>query len=179
MLTLWTDHGVGPFPLDYNYMILPNASLESMPALMKQYSEEQVFSCMSTNNLFHGTMWPSLKRASFVLWDHITTTFSCKSSFFAINVQLSDAGAYIFSETATDFTVTASHPMRMNGTVKVTVDRVGYGEGCALSSDIDATTSNVVLTLPASSQLVGASVNITCKKQSVIELKTKFNFFHK
>ena len=105
MLTIWIDHGLGPYTLDYNYMILPNVSLESMPALIKQYDEEQVFSCISTNNLFHGTMWPSLKRASFVLWDNITTTFSCKSPLFEINIELSDAGAYLFSETETDFTI--------------------------------------------------------------------------
>jgi chondroitin AC lyase len=110
VITIWINHGLGPYTLDYNYMILPNVSLESIPAVIKQYDEEQVFSCISTNNHFHGTMWPSLKRASFVLWDSITTTFSCKSPLFEINIELSDAGAYLFSETATDFTVTASHP---------------------------------------------------------------------
>lgn len=62
-------------------------------------------------------MWPTLKRASFVLWDNITTTFSCRSSLFNLNVTLSNAGAYLFSENATDFTVTASHPMRVNHAV--------------------------------------------------------------
>jgi chondroitin AC lyase len=177
MITLWINHGIGPYTLDYNYLILPNVSRESIPALIKQYDEEQVFSCISTNNLFHGTMWPSLKRASFVLWDNITTTFSCQSPLFEITVQLSGAGAYLFSETATDFTVTASHPMRVNGTVKVTVDRVGYGDGCTTSSDVAATTTNMLLALPSSSQLLGASVNITCKKQNNSRLKTNFIVF--
>ena len=167
MLTLCIDHGVGSFNLDYNYMILPNVSLESMPSLIKQYSEEQVFSCMSNNNLFHGTMWPSLKRASFVLWDNITTAFLCKSPLFDINVQVSDAGAYLFSETDTNFTLTVSHPMRVNGTMKVAVDRVGYGEGCTVSSNMNATATNLILTLPVSPQLLGESVNITCKKQNI------------
>ena len=35
----------------------------------------------------------------------------------------------------TDFTVTVSHPTRVNGTVTITVDRVGFGEGCAALSD--------------------------------------------
>ena len=26
MLTIWIDHGLGPYTLDYNYMILPNVS---------------------------------------------------------------------------------------------------------------------------------------------------------
>jgi hypothetical protein len=169
-LTIWIDHGRGPYTLDYNYMILPNVSLESMPKVIQQYDEEQIFSCISTNNLFHGIVWPSLKRASFVLWDNITTKFSCKSPLFEINIELSHAGAYLFSETDTDFTITASQPVRVNGTVKVVVDRVGYGEGCTMSSEINASTTNVTLSLPSSSQLLGASVNTKCKKQGVKNL---------
>jgi hypothetical protein len=164
ILTLWIDHGVGPYTLDYNYLILPNVSLESMPALIKQYDEEKVFACISTNKLFHGTMWPALKRASFVLWDNITTTFTCMSSLFEINVELNDAGAYLFSETETDFTLTASHPLRINGMVKVAIDRVGYGKGCTVSSNVNSTTTNVVLMLPSSPQMLGASVSVTCTK---------------
>jgi chondroitin AC lyase len=164
MLNIWINHGLGPYSLDYNYMILPNVSRESIPALIKQYNEDQVFSCISTNNLFHGIVWPTLKRASFVLWNNITTTFSCKSPLFEINIELSDAGAYLYSETATDFTVSASHPMRVNGRMKVTVDRVGSGEGCAVLSDVNAKTTDVTLTLPSSKDLLGASVNVTCKK---------------
>jgi hypothetical protein len=169
-LTIWLDHGRGPYVLDYRFMILPNVSLESMPKVIQQYNEEQVFSCISTNNLFHGTVWPSLKRASFVLWNNSATTFSCKSPLFEINIELSDAGAYLFSETENDFTITASQPLRVNGSVKVTVDRVGYGEGCTVSSDSDASMTNVVVTLPSSDQLLGASVNTKCKKQSVKDL---------
>ncbi len=164
MLTIWLNHGKGPYTLDYGYMILPNVSLESVPAVIKQYEEEQVFSCISTNNLFHGTMWPALKRASFVLWDNITTTFSCQSPLFQLTVQLSDAGAYLFSETDTNFTVTASHPIRIDGTVKVVVDRVGSGQGCAATSNVDAPNTSVTLALPSSPELLGASVNVACKK---------------
>jgi chondroitin AC lyase len=164
VLTIWIDHGVGPYTLDYNYMILPNVSLESIPAVIKQYNEEQVFSCISTNNHFHGTMWPSLKRASFVLWDNIKTIFSCKNPLFEINIELSDAGAYLFSETETNFTVTASHPMRVYGNVKVTVDRVGTGEGCSPVWDDNAKTTDVTVTLPSSPSFLGASANVICKK---------------
>ena len=163
-LTVWIEHGRGPYTLDYQYMILPNVSLESMPKVIEQYNEEQVFSCISTNNLFHGTMWPALRRASFVLWNNITTTFSCKSPLFEINIQLNDAGAYLFSETDHGFTITASHPLRVNGNVKVTVDRIGYGEGCNVSLDSNASMTNVMVTLPTSDQLLGASMNTTCKK---------------
>ena len=170
-LTIWLDHGQGPYTLDYRYMILPNVSLESMPTVIKQYDEEQIFSCISTNNLFHGTIWPLLKRASFVLWNNITTTFSCQSPLFEINIQLSDAGAYLFSETDTDFTITASQPLRVNGSIKVTIDRVGYGEGCTVSSDSDASMTDVTVMLPSSPQLLGASVNTECKKQGVKDMK--------
>ena len=55
----------------------------------------------------------------------------------------------------------------MRGTMKVAVDRVGYGEGCTVSSNMNATAPNLILTLPVSPQLFGESVNIICKKQSV------------
>jgi chondroitin AC lyase len=164
MLTVYIDHGIGPYTLDYYYMILPNISRELIPALIRQYNKEQVFACTSTNNSFHGTMWPSLKHASFVLWDNITATFSCRSPLFEINIQLSDAGAYLFSETETDFTLTASHPVRVNGTVNVVVDRVGRGEGCTVPRSTDARTTNVTLMLPSLPEYLGASVNVTCKK---------------
>jgi hypothetical protein len=163
-LTIWINHGVGPYTLDYGYMILPNVSLGSMPILIKQYDQEEIFSCISTNSLFHGTMWPKLKRASFVLWDNITTTFSCKSPLFEINIQLSDAGAYLYSETATDFTLTASHPIRMNNILRMKVNRIGHGVGCTLSSDANGSVTNVALALPSSPDLLGASVSVTCRK---------------
>ncbi len=64
------------------------------------------------------------------MWDNITTVFSWKSPLLEINVELSDADAYLFSEPAIDFKITASHPMRINDTMKITVDRVEYGEAC-------------------------------------------------
>ena len=167
ILTLYINHGVGPYILDYNYMIVPNVSVESMPTLIKKYDDEQVFVCQSTNNTFHGTMWPILKRAAFVLWDNITTIFSCKSSTFVINIELSVAGSYLFRETDDSFTVTASHPTRMNGSVVVSVDRIGYGQGCKISTKDDATTTSVELMLPSSPELLGASVNVTCTKQTM------------
>ncbi|CAF0777841.1 unnamed protein product [Adineta ricciae] len=161
-LTIWIDHGRGPYTLDYRYMILPNISLAMMPTVIKQYEDQQVFSCISTNSLFHGTVWSSLKRASFVLWDNVTTTFSCKSRLFEINIQLNNAGAYLFSETDSDFTITASHPFRMNSSVNVIVDRIGYGQGCMISSSV----TNVTMSLPVSDQLLGASVGTKCNKHA-------------
>jgi hypothetical protein len=162
-LTIWIDHGVGPYTLDYNYMILPNVSLALIPALIKQYNDEQVFSCMSINNKFHGIMWPSLKRASFVLWQNITTTFSCKSALFEINIELSEAGAYLFSETTTDFTVTASQPTNADRNGTVIVDRVGTGKRCSASLDTNASKTTVAVPLNGG-EFLGQSTSIRCKK---------------
>ena len=168
ILTLAINHGVGPFNnLDYNYMILPNVSLESIPSLIKQYEEEQVFACVSSDGHFHGTVWPSLKKASFVLWDDNATTFACKSPMFEINIQLFRSGAYMFSETATSFTLTTTHAKRWNSTTHAIVDRAGYGAGCsAASSYMDAKSTNMTVMLPPLRALIGASVNVTCKKSS-------------
>ena len=164
MLTIWLNHGRGPYTLDYDYMIVPNVSLASMPTVIKQYEEEHVFSCISTDAEFHGLMWPSLKRASFVLWNNVSTTFSCDSPLFEVTFELSDAGAYLFSETATDFTITGSHPTRVGGSVKVTVNRAGSGEQCVASSSVEVSSTQVTLSLPSSAELLGSSVSVKCKK---------------
>lgn len=166
-LTIWIDHGKGPYTLDYNYMIIPQMSLETMSSIIKIYEEEQVFSCLSTSKLFHGTMWPKLQRASFVLWDNVSTTFSCKSSLFEVNIEVHDAGAYIYSENSTDFSITVSHPIRVNGTINLRVDRVGNGKGCVVSKDLNLFSTNVTVTLPSSSEWRGSSVSVSCKKQNV------------
>jgi hypothetical protein len=82
-------------------MIVLDVTLESMPVIIKNYDEE------------HETTWPALKRGAFVLWDDITTTFSCESSTFELNMELSDAGAHLFSESKSDSTLTTSHPTRV------------------------------------------------------------------
>jgi chondroitin AC lyase len=163
-VTVWIDHGLGPYMRDYSYIVLPNVSVTSMPELIKRYDNEQIFSCLLNNDLFHGVAWPTLQRASFVLWDNATRTFSCQSSSFKINARLTDAGVYLFNETTTDFSVTVSHPTRINGTVTITVDRVGFGQGCTALSD---STTNVTIVLPSSSQFLGSSVTVTCKKRQI------------
>ncbi|CAF1489487.1 unnamed protein product [Adineta ricciae] len=49
----------------------------------------------------------------------------------------------MLSETQNDFTLTASHPIRVNGYLNVTMDREGYGQGCGIVSDTDETETNV------------------------------------
>jgi len=79
---------------------------------------------------------------------------------------LSDSDAYSFSETESDFTVATSQPLPVNGSMKVTVDRVGYGEECSTSASL----TNVEMVLSSSPQLLGASVNTKYKKQSAKNL---------
>lgn len=169
MTTISINHGRGPYTLGYNYMILPNVSLASMSALIQQYNDEKVFGCISTNGLFHGTVWPTLKRAAFVLWDNVTTSFRCSSPTFEIEIELSDAGAYLFSETDSDFTLIASHPQRINGTLEVTVNRIGEGEGClAAPTPFNyKQLTHVMFTLPTLDKHVGTSVVVKCTKYMI------------
>jgi hypothetical protein len=53
---------------------------------------------------------------------------------------LSDHNVYLFSEIKIDFTVIASHPICLNGTMNVAVDQVDYSERCTFLSDIDMIT---------------------------------------
>ena len=166
-VTIYINHGRGPFTdRDYNYMILPNVTLESMPTLVKKYDEEGVFTCLLLNgsSMSHGTAWPSLKRAAFVTWENRSTTFLCKTRTFSLNFTVAYSGLYLFSETENDFTITASNPMRIKGHLNVTVDRQGSGDGCVSKSDENIIATNAVLYLPTENVYLGQSVNITCKK---------------
>jgi hypothetical protein len=136
-----------------------------MPELIKRYDEEKVFSCISTNKHLHGTAWPTLKRASFTLWNNDTASFSCNSQSFQLTAELNDAGIFLFNETETEFSITASHPTRVNTSVAVIVNRLGSGQGCVMQFDSNASTTKVTLMLPTSPQLLGQSVTVTCKKQ--------------
>jgi hypothetical protein len=55
--------------------------------------------------------------------------------------------AYLFGEIETDFTLTASQPIRLHDTSHMTINRMGYGKGCTVSSDVPAITKNVALIL--------------------------------
>ena len=167
MTTIYINHGRGPYTLSYIYMIVPNVFLASMSTLVQQYNDDKVFACISSNGLFHGTMWPSLRRAAFVLWDNVTTSFKCNSPTFSLEIEVSDAGAYLYSETDDDFAVTASHPTRINGTLSVVVDRHGEGEGCEIISDNHPRTTRVVFTLPSVPDHLGMSVHVSCTKFAI------------
>jgi hypothetical protein len=59
---------------------------------------------------------------------------------------LNDEAGYLFNETATEFSVTASHRTHVNGIVTINIDRIGYGQGCTMLSNI-------------------TTVTVTCKKK--------------
>ncbi|CAF0995050.1 unnamed protein product [Rotaria sordida] len=86
------------------------------------------------------------------------------NSFFQINIRLNDADAYLFNETATDFSITVSHPTRINDNVTINIDRIGYGQRCIVVSN---STTNVTIVLPSSYQLLGALVTVTRNKKQI------------
>jgi hypothetical protein len=69
-----------------------------MSSLIKKYQEEKVFSCISSNVIFHGTMWSTLKRAAFFLWINQSTRFN-------LNITLFNSGTFLYSETDNDFSL--------------------------------------------------------------------------
>ena len=85
-----------------------------------------------------------------------------QSSSFTFKAQLQDERFYHFNETTTEFSVTVSHPIRINGTVTVNVDRVGSGKGCTALSD---SITNVTIALPSEAKYQGSSVTVTCQKK--------------
>ena len=164
-VTIWIDHGVGPYTRDYSYMIVPNVTAQSIPNIIQRYETDSIFSCLSNTDLVQGVAWASLQRASFVLWNNVSSTFSCQSSSFKFKAQLQDEGFYLFNETTTEFSVTVSHPIRINGAVTVNVDRVGSGKGCTALSH---STTNVTIALQSEAKYPGSSVTVTCKKKQTL-----------
>ncbi|CAF3356164.1 unnamed protein product [Rotaria socialis] len=145
-------------------------TVQSMPELIKRYNDDEIFSCISNQDLFHAMAWLTLRRVSFVLRNNTMTMFSSQNSFFKINARLNDAGAYLFNEATNDLSATLSHPTRINRIVTINIDRIGYGQGCIVLSDL---TTNVMIALPSSDQLLGASVTVTCKKK---QLKLRYKY---
>ncbi|CAF3293052.1 unnamed protein product [Rotaria socialis] len=162
-VAIWLDHGLGPYTRNYSYIILSNVKVQPMPELIKRYNDDEIFSCISNQDLFHAMAWLTLRRVSFVLRNNTTTMFSSQNSFFKINTRLNDAGAYLFNEATNDLSATLSHPTRINRIVTINIDRIGYGQGCIVLSDL---ATNVMIALPSSDPLLGASVTVTCKKNN-------------
>lgn len=114
-------------------------------------------------------MWPILKRAAFILWNNSTTIFSCQSLTFSLDITLINSGAFLYSETGTDLTITASNPVRSNGVLTICVDRASNGQDCLLSNDMNVLKTIITLIIPTDPEFLGASVNVACKKQNINE----------
>ena len=156
-VNLAIDHGRGAYTRDYSFLIVPNVSAESMWTVIRDYDEEQIFSCLTNTDVAQGVTWPSLNRTSLVLWENTSTSYSCQS----LALQANDAGIYLFNETSNAFSVSASHPTRLHGVLTVNVNRVGSGVGCTRLAD---GTTNVTIDLPSSAQFLGTSIIVTCDK---------------
>ena len=165
-VNIWIDHGIGLFTHDYNYAIVPSIIRQSLPQLISIFENEHIFDCISNQDNFHAMTWPSLQRASFALWNNLTINYSCRSTLFSLNVQLTDAGVYLFNETTKQFSITASHPTRFNTSLTINIDRLGSGIGCNKLAD---GTTNVTIVLPSSDQYLGQSITVTCQKLNPID----------
>jgi len=74
----------------------------------------------------------------------------------------------LISETDTHFTITVSHPTRINDTIIIILDRIGCVQECQISSYINISTTNVIFTLSSLSELLGTSVNVSYNKSSML-----------
>ncbi len=83
-----------------------------------------------------------------------------------LSFYLEQAGAFLYSEDSDSFTVTASHPTLAAGTLAISVNRGSVTtEECTQDMRWGSQTgTQVMITLPGTSELLGMSVSITCKK---------------
>lgn len=158
---IWIDHGLGPFLQDYSYMIIPSKAIDEFLTLINDFESDSLFSCVSNNDTFHAVSWPSLQRSSFVNWNNSAVYYSCQSSSYTTKVILYSDGAYLINETSSSFSITASHPSRVNESLKVNINRSGQGINCERLPD---GTTDVTIDLPSSPQYLGQSVTVTCQK---------------
>jgi hypothetical protein len=87
----------------------------------------------------------------------------------SLNISLEQPGGILFSENSDNFTVTAAHPTVSVGTFVVNVNRSSVATSECTSSNrwgLQGGT-RVILTLPGTSELLGKSVSVTCKKNNM------------
>ncbi len=180
LLTAAIVHGKGPTtePLSYKYTIMPNVTVDAIPALWNRYiswtdSAYALKQSQSDNTTLylHGSCDPFAQRASILLFDNASIAgggayYNC--SGLSLSFYLEQAGAFLYSEDSDSFTVTASHPTRAEGILAISVNRDSITtEGCRRDTRWSSQAGTLVMiTLPGSSELLGMSVSITCKKAS-------------
>lgn len=178
LLTAVINHGRGPTkdPLTYRYMIVPNVSVETMQELWNHYlllanSAYIADLPVSTNKsiYLHGTCNSFLRRASLVRFDYkafvVTGTFfNCTD--MSLSFYMEQAGLIMFSENSNSFTITATHPTLVGGTLAISVNRPSVNNA-ECTKDMRWGTSNgtqVLIYLPSDKNLQGMSVSVTCMK---------------
>lgn len=181
LLTAIIVHGRGPTidPLSYKYTIMPNITVDAVLVLWNRYmlwsdsayTLEQSQSDNTTLHL-HGSCDPIVRRASVVLFDNASIAsggvyYNC--SGLSLSFYLEQAGAFLYSEDADSFTITASHPTLAQGTLAISVNRSSVTtEGCKQDMHWGSPAgTQLLLTLPGDSELLGMSVSKTCKKASL------------
>jgi hypothetical protein len=181
LLTVTITHGRGPTAkgLSYAYVIMPNITVETISAFWERYlfignNAHALTYLNSAGQPFylHGACDPSNKRASVALFDQGFTNgsqayYNC--SAMSLNISMEQPGGILFSENSDNFTITAAHPTVSEGTFVVNVNRSSVATSeCTNSNlwDLQGGT-RVILTLPGTSELLGKSVSVTCKKNNM------------
>jgi len=178
LLTAAIVHGRGPTiePLTYKYMIVPNVTVNAVPTLWNRYmlwaNNAYTLKQLQTDNTtlhLHGSCDPLAQRASILLFDNASVAdhgiyYNCTN--MALSFYLEQAGAFLYSEDSNSFTVTASHPRRVGANLTISINQDSlHSEECTRDmrwgSQIG---TQVIITLPDNSELLGMSVSITCKK---------------
>jgi hypothetical protein len=181
LLTATITHGRGPTTngLSYKYMIMPNITVERMSTLWERYlsignNAHALTYLNSANQPFylHGACDLFNQRASVALFDLGFTNssqayYNCTG--LSLNISLEQPGGILFSENSDNFTITAAHPTVAEGAFVVHVNRSSVASSECTSSNrwgLQGGT-RVILTLPGTSELLGKSVSVTCKKNNM------------
>ncbi len=178
LLTANIIHGRGPTtePLSYKYTIWPNVTVDAVSILWTQHMLRSNSAYTLTQSqsdgtplYLHGSCDPIVQRASVVLFDNASIAgdgayYNC--SDLLLSFYLEQAGAFLYSEDADSFTITASHPTLAQGTLMISVNRSSVNTaGCSRDTRWGSQPgTQVLLTLPDNSELLGKSVSRTCQK---------------
>ena len=162
-VTSWISHGKGRFRNQTSqYSVLPNVTAEQMRAAVQRLQAE--VACVINAPLLHGLAVPSMRRAWLVVYPGLNGTFACDNASGGWNLTMAaSAGLYLFEETDSNFTVTASIPyVGVSRAAQVRVNRRGSGAGCTSMG------GETMVSIPwATGQLLGKSVQVTCAKGRV------------
>lgn len=176
-------HGRGPTkqPFTYKYMIIPSINVEQISILWVYYfaigNEAQTLTYLNENQepmYVHGACDGVAQRASAVLFDQNFMNNSHENYYncsgMLLSIYLQQPGGILFSENADNFTITAAQPTIVGSRFIVDVNRLSVSTNECIPSNRWTSDSGtqVILTLPNDSQLLGKSVSVTCKKRNAL-----------